>query len=126
MYGDSTIPTPHYSEAVDCAYKIVDVVNAYKSAVGLPLTPVENPERLAGIVNGVLKFWDNPNISSRENHINWYQQMVEDGWVWDTVLDEVNRKHPALVIDYDEIPTLYKVNDQIFMAIANHFIPQSQ
>ena len=126
MSENEIVPTPHYSEAVDCAYKIIDVINAYKATVGLPLTPAENPVRIQGIVNGVLKYWDNPKIGARENHMNWFTQMREDGWGYGEVLDEKELTHPAFVAEYDDVPPLYKVNDQIFMAIATHFKPQSQ
>lgn len=110
-----------HDKAVAVAYKVVDAVNAYKEAVGLPLTP-RTYDRIEGIVAGVLKAWDDPNQTAQINHNRWQVQMTQDGWVWGEVVDEVLKTHPALVA-YQNVPDAYKVNDLIFLAIVKAHRP---
>lgn len=109
-------------KAVDVAYKIVDVINAYKDAVGIPVTP-RKFERIDGIADGVIKVWENPGQSAQINHNNWVMSMTKNGWVYGEVLDEELKVHPAMV-DYQYLPELYKVNDIIFLAIVNANRPE--
>lgn len=106
---------PH-DTAINTAYKALDVINAYKRAVNLPETPIVQGERFDGIVQGVLNVWEHPHITPEENHNNWVEQMMENGWTYGELNEEL-KTHPALV-NYEDIPFEYKVNDILFMAIV--------
>jgi hypothetical protein len=58
------------------------------------------------------------------NHNQWMTHMIQKGWVWGEEVDEELKKHPALV-DWDAVMDLYKVNDLIFLAIANKHRPNA-
>ena len=112
---------PNYSKAVDVAYLVLDVVNTYKRTVNLPETP-ETAERLSGIIDGILHYWKNPTISARDNHESWRERMINNGWAYGEQVNEELKTHPALV-DFDDVPTLYRPNDILFLAVANHYRP---
>lgn len=102
--------------AMEVANKLLNVVNAYKIAVGLQPTPF-NEQRFAGIAQGVIDTWNNPERTPADNHTAWMERMIADGWRWGEELSEEDKTHPALV-DWNFVPELYKVNDALFLAIV--------
>ena len=105
-------------KALAVALKVIKAVNGYKEGVGLPLTP-STPERLDGIIDGVINRWNHPKQSSVLNHRNWYDDMVAKGWKRGDVLDEEAKTHPALVTWLTAVPYQYQVNNDIFIAIVD-------
>lgn len=55
------------------------------------------------------------NPSAAQNHQNWYDHKLADGWKYGPVKDERIKQHPCMV-SYDELPPAQKVKDALFRA----------
>ena len=120
---------PH-GKAVEVAHLIIDILNRYKRAVGLPPTTTDATSvRFNGIVSAILNLWEVEDsgvlISPERNHENWRVLMTNGGWKCGEVVDEVLKTHPALV-HYNDVPILFKVNDLIFLNVARANKPEKQ
>lgn len=111
---------PRRYQAEITARNVLNVVNTYKRAIGVAETPVPDAgvasERLNGVIDGVLRAWDNPDETPEQNHQQWMDSMLARGWTLGN-LDEANKTHPALV-PYAELPALYLVNDLLFLNVV--------
>lgn len=52
---------------------------------------------------------------ARNNHENWSQERINQGWVWGPVRDDAKKHHPCL-IPYDELSEEEKEYDRITSA----------
>lgn len=68
-------------------------------------------------LNGVRFTLDNPDLTPEDQHRNWAEFKIADGWVYGEKKDPVKKTHPCLV-DYKDLPMEQRVKDYIFRAIV--------
>lgn len=64
---------------------------------------------------------NNPDASEDAQHNSWMQQKLDDGWVYGTIKDEVNKTHPCIV-PYNELPEFQRRKDRLFQFVVDAFI----
>ena len=52
------------------------------------------------------------------SHASWYQQKVEQGWVYGPVKDATKKEHPCMV-PFADLPREQQAKDYIFRAIVH-------
>lgn len=67
--------------------------------------------------NGVQFVIDNPNLGPAEQHQQWMDYKIADGWTYGPVKDEIGKTHPCLV-PYDELPLTEQFKDALFRTIV--------
>jgi hypothetical protein len=72
-------------------------------------------------MNGVRFRWENPNLSPKDQHENWKQDKIKEGWTYGPIKDtSALKKHPCIV-SYDELPEAQRIKDRIFMGVVDAF-----
>lgn len=70
-------------------------------------------------INGV-GFHLSNDVTPEQSHINWYEEKINDGWVWGDVKDPENKRHPCL-IPYELLPEFQKNKDLLFKTIVDSY-----
>lgn len=71
----------------------------------------------ASAIQGVLARLNHPEWTPEDMHNNWMKFKKEDGWVYGTVKDTVQKTHPSLV-PYSHLPDREKFKDKLFSTIV--------
>lgn len=96
-----------------------EVNNGYCMAMGFPVSPPweEAPDwQQESVINGVKFHLENPSVTPRDSHDNWYHEKARQGWTWGPVKDADEREHPCMV-PYDDLPVEQRAKDFIFSAV---------
>ncbi len=97
----------------------------YNETVGdPPLLPWSYaPEwQKASVIDGVEHIMAYPMTTPSENHANWAQHKVEDGWTYGLVKDVGKKTHPNLV-PYEDLPEKQRTKDILFTNIVRALMP---
>jgi hypothetical protein len=70
------------------------------------------------VVNGVRFVLENPDTNAGDQHRNWMNEKIKDGWVYGETKDASVKTHPCLV-EYHELPADQKFKDYLFRAVVN-------
>lgn len=65
---------------------------------------------LASHWDAIQAFMKNPGMTPEENHDNWMQYRISQGWVYGKVKDKEKKTHPDLV-PFDELPKVEQGKD---------------
>lgn len=68
-------------------------------------------------IAGVAFKLNNPDATPADQHQNWVNDKVAQGWVFGEVKDPVAQTHPCIV-PYEELPEFQKKKDQVFQAVV--------
>jgi hypothetical protein len=80
------------------------------------------PENIkASARDGVRNVLRNPDMTPEDNHINWLQFKIDDGWKYGPVKDAEKKTHPCM-LPYDALEEDDKIKDKLFGAIVKTFI----
>lgn len=69
-------------------------------------------------LRGVAKVAENPDISPKECHDLWIEEMSAAGYRAGPNIDPVRKEHPAMV-PYSQLPEPQKLKTQLFISIVN-------
>lgn len=69
----------------------------YQMGAGLPYNIEPTPEQLKSVFNSVDAFNKNPDMTPEQNHKNWMEFKLSQGWKFGLVKDEEKKTHPDLV-----------------------------
>jgi hypothetical protein len=83
---------------------------AYQIAAGQPYNEQINQDQYESLVDGIKFALENPNITPEENHNNWMEMKIKQGWIYGNVKDFEKKTHPDLV-SFDELPDIEKRKD---------------
>lgn len=72
-------------------------------------------------LNGIREVIRNPDITPVEIHEAWKKSKIDDGWTYGKVKDAKKKTHPCIV-DYDELPEIQRLKDDLFLAIVKAFL----
>ena len=81
-----------------------------------------NEMRHRGVL-GVEQIIANPDMTPKEIHNIWMQNMFKDGWRAGPVHDGVKKTHPNLVL-YEELDDAQKLKDVIYLTLVKTMIGQ--
>lgn len=68
-------------------------------------------------INGVIFVADNPGTTPEQNHVNWLEEKLADGWSFGPVKDPELKQHPCCV-SYGMLPEQQRYKDHLFSNIA--------
>jgi len=68
-------------------------------------------------IAGVQAVLDGTASTPEEQHKEWMQHKIADGWVWGSEKDAEAKTHPCLV-PYNELPPEQQAKDAIFRAVV--------
>ncbi|WP_203368656.1 RyR domain-containing protein [Cysteiniphilum marinum] len=69
------------------------------------------------VMNGVNFHLNNPNLTPEQNHKNWLDLKINDGWTYGKEKDVENKKHPC-VLPYEELPKDQRLKNVIFRQVV--------
>lgn len=84
---------------------------------------MEAPEwQRKSAIQGVLFTLDHRDATPADNHANWWNQKLEDGWTYGPVKDPDKKEHPCMV-PYDTLPREQQAKDHLFRSIVLALAP---
>lgn len=69
------------------------------------------------MIDGVLSALTTMDPTPQQNHKNWVDYKLADGWVRGDVKDPVKKTHPCLV-PFVDLPIEQKIKDYVFLAVV--------
>lgn len=72
-------------------------------------------------MDGVRFVLENPEATPADQHQNWMDTRIADGWQYGEEKDVENKIHPCLV-PYEELPEAQKAKDHIFRATVENMM----
>lgn len=69
-------------------------------------------------ISGVFFHINNPDSLPSSGHESWLKQKKEEGWVYGTEKDQVNKTHPCMV-PFSELPVNQQAKDYLFKAVVD-------
>lgn len=69
------------------------------------------------VVNGVMGYLNNPNLTPQESHANWYREKADQGWKYGPVKNTDTKEHPCF-LPYHQLPVFQQRKDALFRAIV--------
>jgi len=98
-----------------------EVNRAYCAEVTLDHThlPWEEtaPELRASIYDGVVKHFENPELTPEQSHQAWCEYKVAEGWTHGSVKDVEAKTHPCL-LPYPQLHAHERAKDSLFAAVC--------
>jgi len=82
----------------------------YQIAAGQPYNEQINQDQYESYVDGINFALENPDITPEENHNNWMEMKIKQGWIYGNVKDFDKKTHPDLV-PFNELPDIEKRKD---------------
>lgn len=100
------------------AHEVNRVVTEFANDV-----PVQKPwdecsdEMKKSAIDGVEFFEKSPDASPEQAHENWLKFKVEQGWSYNGIYDEANKRHPN-VRPFGALPPEVRLKDKVFRAVV--------
>lgn len=69
-------------------------------------------------IHGVEHRLKNPGLTPEQNHTNWANEKLRQGWTYGPKKDAVRKIHPGL-LPYSELPDHIKTKDKIFLSVVD-------
>jgi hypothetical protein len=82
----------------------------YQIAAGQPYNEVANEDQTKSLVDGIRYADAHTDMTPEQNHENWMQMKISQGWVYGPVKDFDKKTHPDLV-PFDQLPDVEKRKD---------------
>ena len=82
----------------------------YQIGVGQSYNEQPTDDQLQSLLNGVRFALANPDRTAEQNHDNWMQYKIAQGWVYGPVKDAEKKEHPDLV-PFKELPDIEQRKD---------------
>ena len=54
-------------------------------------------------------------------HAEWFRWHLDRGWVWGPEYDEQAKVHPAMVLNWSEVPEIYRDRGRLFLRLVAWF-----
>ncbi len=70
------------------------------------------------IYDGVVKHFENPELTPEESHVAWCEYKRAEGWVFGNLKDSVAKTHPCLMT-YHQLHSHDRAKDHMFKAVCN-------
>jgi hypothetical protein len=83
---------------------------SFQIAAGQPYNVEPTEAQLKSQINGLRAFVQNPVMTPEQNHENWMQLRLSQGWTHGPVKDETAKTHPDLV-PFSEMPKIEQLKD---------------
>ncbi len=82
----------------------------YQIAAGQPYNEQINQDQYESLVDGIKFALENPDITPEENHNNWTEMKVKQGWIYGEIKDFEKKTHPDL-LPFNDLPDIEKRKD---------------
>lgn len=83
---------------------------AYQMGAGQKYNVNPTQEQLRSHLDAVKFFLKNPNATPKQNHNNWVQFKLTNGWKYGKKKDVVKKTHPDIML-YEKLPKVEKMKD---------------
>lgn len=88
---------------------------SHQIAVGQPYNDRLTDAQRESLLSGYRKFINNPTMTCQQNHEEWMEHRLANGWTLGPVKDEALKQHPDL-IPYDQLPAVEKTKNEVFLS----------
>jgi len=98
-------------------------VRAYKAALGEDALPLwdQAPQWQIDATRSAVDFrLNNPGAGAREQHEQWKENKLADGWRYGKVKNAEAKTHP-LLITYEDLPASELLKDRLIQAVIDCF-----
>lgn len=69
-------------------------------------------------INGVTFSINNPNSTPEDQHEEWLNSKLKDGWIYGSIKNAEEKQHPC-IMSYNNLPKEQKIKDALFLAVVN-------
>jgi hypothetical protein len=82
----------------------------YQIAAGQPYNEEINEDQLNSLLDGIEYADEHPDMTPEQNHENWMQMKISQGWKYGPIKDFDLKTHPDLV-PFNQLPEIEKRKD---------------
>jgi RyR domain len=119
MYN--VLRTPTFNDIARVAHGVIRAYNQSMGDNSLPDWESLTRDEQASRFKAVVFVAQNPQATPADQHNQWLQSRLSEGWVYGEQKDQIKKVSPALV-PYEELPQRQRAKDYIFQAIVRELL----